>query len=74
MHADGCIALEFPSRSPGAITISAALECSVSDTQFTNGNRIPFRFRSLVREHLTVFASAQDWYTRSLTCRCPQPG
>jgi glutamate-1-semialdehyde 2,1-aminomutase len=35
---------------------SAALEPQVSDMQFTNANRVPFQFRSLVRTHLPVGA------------------
>ena len=35
---------------------SAELEPQVSDMQFTNANRVPFQFRSLVRTHLAVGA------------------
>ena len=38
---------------------SRELEPQVSDVQFTNANRVPFQFRSLVREHLPVGAVAE---------------
>ena len=38
---------------------SRQLEPHISDMQFTNANRVPFQFRSLVREHLPVGAVAE---------------
>jgi len=38
---------------------SRELEPQISDMQFTNANRVPFQFRSLVREHLPVGAIAE---------------
>jgi len=45
-------------RSPHTRAATRELEPFISDMQFTNANRVPFQFRSLVREHLPVGAVA----------------
>lgn len=42
------LSAELASRAPLTLSMSAELEASVSDMQFTNANRVPFQFRSLV--------------------------
>lgn len=43
-------------KAPKSLAASRALETDVSDMQFTNANRVPFQFRSLVRDHLPLGA------------------
>ena len=38
------------SKAPNSLDVSRALEPAISDLQFTNANRVPFQFRSLVRD------------------------
>lgn len=42
------LSAELSSRAPLTLSMSADLEASVSDMQFTNANRVPFQFRPLV--------------------------
>lgn len=50
------------SKAPRTHEASRAVEPLVSDMQFTNANRVPFQFRSLVGRHLPVgaFSEATD--------------
>ncbi|MEM7704583.1 MAG: aminotransferase class III-fold pyridoxal phosphate-dependent enzyme [Pseudomonadota bacterium] len=43
-------------KSPRSREATRELEPAISDLQFTNANRVPFQFRSLVRENLPVGA------------------
>lgn len=49
---------ELASRAATTNVLSADLEPSVSDMQFTNANRVPFQFRNLVTRKLRVGALA----------------
>ena len=49
-------------KAANTLETTRALEPAVSDMQFTNANRVPFQFRGLVRDKLSVggFADATD--------------
>ena len=47
---------ELREKAPATLEHTRALESGVSDMQFTNANRVPFQFRSLVQKYLPVGA------------------
>lgn len=50
---------QYRERYPKTLAEGAPLEDSISDVDFTNAYRVPFQFRSLVRQHLRVGLMAQ---------------
>ena len=46
------LAEALSAKAPETLRQTAALEPGVSDMQFTNANRVPFQFRSLVKDRL----------------------
>ena len=56
------LAGQLCAKAPTTAAESAALEPTVSDMQFTNAYRVPFQFRSFMREHFRTgaFADATD--------------
>ena len=53
------LSAELRDKSRATLAASEALKPYVSDMQFTDANRVPFQFRTLVREHLPLGAMSQ---------------
>lgn len=53
---------ELSEKAPTTTSLSASVESSISDMQFTNAYRVPFQFRGLVQKNLRIgaFADATD--------------
>lgn len=41
-------------KAPQSVDFATSLEAGISDVQFVNANRVPFQFRSLVKDNLNV--------------------
>ena len=54
------LADSLAAKAPESLKQTAALEPGVSDMQFTNANRVPFQFRSLVQQHLSLSMMAEE--------------
>jgi glutamate-1-semialdehyde 2,1-aminomutase len=50
---------ELREKAPATLEHTRALESGVSDMQFTNANRVPFQFRSLVQKTLPLGGMAE---------------
>lgn len=46
-------------KAPATTSLSASVESSISDMQFTNAYRVPFQFRDLIRKNLRIGAFAE---------------
>ena len=53
------LAKQLNEKAPTTTQLSASVESSISDVQFTNAYRVPFQFRDLVRKNLRIGAFAE---------------
>ena len=54
------LAATLKSRAPKSHELCREMEAGISDLQFTNSYRVPFPFRSYVKEHLSVSPIASE--------------